>query len=77
MPYYCWDPVVPLLVDEGYKVIRYNHYGRGLSARISGHYTLELYKEQLSHEEAGHNSQYEKPRALADTILSFITESSR
>jgi pimeloyl-ACP methyl ester carboxylesterase len=28
-------------------------------------------------EEAGHNSQYEKPRELADTILSFITESSR
>lgn len=48
VPYYCWDPVVPLLVDEGYKVIRYNIYGRGLSSRVSSKYTLELYKEQLA-----------------------------
>lgn len=48
VPYYCWDPVVTLLVDKGYKVIRYNHYGRGLSGRISGHYTLDLYKNQLA-----------------------------
>ncbi len=48
VPYYCWDPVVDLLAGQGYYVVRYNHYGRGLSGRISGKYTLDVFEEELS-----------------------------
>lgn len=48
VPFYCWDPVTKILVDKGFYVVRYNHYGRGLSDRISGNYTLDVYEQQLS-----------------------------
>jgi pimeloyl-ACP methyl ester carboxylesterase len=47
VPFYCWDPVYGSLVDVGYRVLRYNLYGRGLSARASGRYTLDLFENQL------------------------------
>lgn len=46
-PSLVWDRVVPRLVAAGHRVIRYDLYGRGLSARPEGPMTPEVYRDQL------------------------------
>lgn len=46
-PSLVWDRVVPLLVAAGYRAVRYDLYGRGLSARPGGAMTPEVYRDQL------------------------------
>ncbi len=48
VPFYCWDPIVPGLEEAGFRVYRYNHYGRGLSDHASRRYQPELFEKQLS-----------------------------
>lgn len=47
-PYYIYDKVFDRLVSEGYKVIRYDLLGRGLSERVKTKYTPELFARQLN-----------------------------
>jgi pimeloyl-ACP methyl ester carboxylesterase len=47
VPYATWDRNVPALAGAGYRVLRYEHYGRGLSDRPRLPYDLDLYVEQL------------------------------
>ena len=58
VPYYIWDPTFKALVDAGYRVLRYDYYGRGFSDRPDVPFTQELYVRQL-HEllDAVHISQ--------------------
>ncbi|MBF9017936.1 MULTISPECIES: alpha/beta fold hydrolase [unclassified Oceanispirochaeta] len=44
---YDWDRQYQVLVDEGYRVLRYNHYGRGLSDRPRNKYDSSRYVRQL------------------------------
>ena len=46
-PYFIYDKVFDRLVAEGYKVIRYDLLGRGLSERVKTDYTPELFARQL------------------------------
>lgn len=46
-PYFIYDKVVERLLKEGYKVIRYDLLGRGLSERVKTDYTPELFARQL------------------------------
>ncbi len=47
-PMCVWDPVVDALADLGHRVLRYDLYGRGLSARPEGvRYGLRLFEDQL------------------------------
>lgn len=46
-PYYIYDKVFDSLVNEGYKVLRYDLLGRGLSERIDTVYSPELFAKQL------------------------------
>jgi pimeloyl-ACP methyl ester carboxylesterase len=48
VPYYLWDPTREALVANGFRVLRYNYFGRGLSDRPSGDYDLAMYDRQLS-----------------------------
>lgn len=48
VPYYIWDSTATALSAAGYRVLRYDEYGRGLSDRPSVDYTAELYDNQLS-----------------------------
>ncbi len=48
VPFYCWDPIIAGLNEAGFRVYRYNHYGRGLSDHASSPYGPELFEEQLS-----------------------------
>ncbi len=47
VPYFCWDPVIPGLTDAGFRVYRYNHFGRGFSDHVQGRYTPDLFDTQL------------------------------
>ena len=47
VPSYIWDPTFAALRDAGYRVIRYDLYGRGLSDRPDAAYDGTLYDKQL------------------------------
>ena len=46
-PMNTWDITHRFLLDQGFEVVRYNFYGRGLSDRPSVDYDLDLYVDQL------------------------------
>ncbi|MBA2628070.1 MAG: alpha/beta fold hydrolase [Gemmatimonadales bacterium] len=48
VPYYIWDPTFDALRDAGYRVLRYDYYGRGFSDRPDVRYTQDLYVRQLA-----------------------------
>lgn len=48
VPYYLWDPTRDALVANGYRVLRYNYYGRGFSDRPALRYDLATYDRQLT-----------------------------
>jgi pimeloyl-ACP methyl ester carboxylesterase len=47
IPLWTWDRLVGPLVDSGFRVLRYDHFGRGYSDRPSGEYTIDMYRKQL------------------------------
>lgn len=47
LPMWTWDRLVGPLVDSGFRVLRYDHFGRGYSDRPSVEYTIDLYRTQL------------------------------
>src|SRR5438132_31588 len=48
VPYYIWDPTFAALSHAGFRVLRYDYYGRGYSDRPDVPYTQDLYVGQLS-----------------------------
>jgi pimeloyl-ACP methyl ester carboxylesterase len=47
IPMYLWDAQVEALARAGYRVLRYDMYGRGYSDRPSGDYSQAFYRKQL------------------------------
>lgn len=47
VPYYIWDPTYAALVKDGFRVLRYDYFGRGYSDRPDIAYTHDLYVRQL------------------------------
>ena len=47
VPYYIWDPTFPALVANGFRVLRYDLYGRGWSDRPDARYTPDFFDQQL------------------------------
>ncbi|MBW2214946.1 MAG: alpha/beta hydrolase, partial [Deltaproteobacteria bacterium] len=47
IPFYAWDAQVPALHDAGFRVLRYDHFGRGHSDRPQVDYDRALYQKQL------------------------------
>jgi len=47
IPYYIWDPTFEALTQAGFRVLRYDLYGRGFSDRPEVTYNLELFVTQL------------------------------
>lgn len=47
VPYYIWDPTFKALTDEGFRVLRYDYYGRGLSDRPAIPFIDDMYVRQL------------------------------
>lgn len=48
VPYYIWDPTFSALVGAGFRVLRYDYYGRGYSDRPAVSDTPDLYVRQLA-----------------------------
>lgn len=48
VPYYIWDGTFEYLVKHGYRVLRYDQYGRGYSDRPDSVYNSNLYFNQLT-----------------------------
>ncbi|OBK29977.1 hypothetical protein A5634_17030 [Mycobacterium asiaticum] len=46
-PSYAWEPLAETLAGQGFRVLRYDQFGRGLSDRPSVRYDLDLYVAQL------------------------------
>src|SRR4029434_8626008 len=47
VPYYIWDPTFAALTNAGFRVLRYDYYGRGYSDRPSIPFNDEMYVRQL------------------------------
>ena len=47
VPYFIWDPTYEVLTAAGFRVLRYDLYGRGFSDRPHGEYDLALFDRQL------------------------------
>lgn len=47
VPYYVWDPMFLALVRHGFRVLRYDLYGRGYSDRPHAPYDADLFDHQL------------------------------
>jgi len=47
VPYYLWDPTFAALKDAGFRVLRYDLYGRGYSDRPDVKYGPDLYDREL------------------------------
>jgi pimeloyl-ACP methyl ester carboxylesterase len=48
VPYYIWDPTYKALTEAGFRVLRYDYYGRGFSDRPDLPYTQAFYVRQLA-----------------------------
>lgn len=48
VPCYIWDPTLPALVQAGFRVLRYDLYGRGASDRPAVTYDRDLFDRQLA-----------------------------
>src|SRR5207249_431971 len=47
VPYYIWDPTFNALTSAGFRVLRYDYYGRGYSDRPAIPFTDDMYVRQL------------------------------
>jgi pimeloyl-ACP methyl ester carboxylesterase len=47
VPYYIWDPLFDDLASAGFRVVRYDIYGRGFSDRPRASYDADLFDRQL------------------------------
>tara|TARA_B110000211_G_scaffold141519_1_gene161654 strand:+ start:2914 stop:3870 length:957 start_codon:yes stop_codon:yes gene_type:complete len=57
-PHFVWDGIKQILLDSGYSVLVYDHFGRGYSERPAATYNAELYIESLN-ELLGHQKLIE------------------
>jgi len=48
VPFFIWDPTFDALVKAGYRVLRYDMFGRGYSDRPYLEYDLDLFTRQLA-----------------------------
>jgi pimeloyl-ACP methyl ester carboxylesterase len=48
VPGYIWDPLYQQLADSGFRVLRYDYYGRGWSDRPEAAYDQDLFVRQLA-----------------------------
>lgn len=48
VPAYIWDSLYQGLADSGFRVVRYDYYGRGWSDRVDAAYDQDLFVRQLA-----------------------------
>lgn len=48
VPYFIYDPTFKILTESGFRVVRYDLFGRGYSDRPAARYELDLFVNQLT-----------------------------
>ena len=48
VPYYVWDPTFAALTEAGFRVLRYDLFGRGFSDRPRATYDIDFFDRQLA-----------------------------
>lgn len=48
VPSYLWEPTFQFLLQQGYQVLRFDLFGRGLSDRPDKEYGLDLFSDQIN-----------------------------
>src|SRR5215216_3760065 len=48
VPYFIFDPTFHFLTQNGFRVLRYDLFGRGFSDRPDVHYNIDLFVQQLT-----------------------------
>ena len=48
VPYFIYDPTFKFLIDSGFRVLRYDLFGRGFSDRPVARYDIQLFLDQLT-----------------------------
>jgi pimeloyl-ACP methyl ester carboxylesterase len=48
VPYFIWDPTFDYLTNKGFRVLRFDLFGRGFSDRPKSRYDIHLFYKQLS-----------------------------
>lgn len=48
VPYFIYDPTFHFLTQNGFRVLRYDLFGRGFSDRPDVHYNIDLFVQQLT-----------------------------
>ncbi|MCO6450733.1 MAG: alpha/beta hydrolase [Caldilineales bacterium] len=74
VPYYLWDGTFEELADAGFRVLRYDLYGRGYSDRPAGPYDADFYERQLF--ELMEALRFEQPVDLVATSLGGVIAST-
>ncbi len=46
-PFFVWDPTFEMLIQKGFRVLRYDLFGRGYSDRPKAKYDDDFYDKQL------------------------------
>ncbi len=46
-PSFVWRDMLPLLVDAGYRILTFDHFGRGFSDRPQAAHTTEFYNQEI------------------------------
>jgi pimeloyl-ACP methyl ester carboxylesterase len=47
VPYFIWDSTAKMLIQQGFRVLRYDYYGRGFSDRPNITYDENIFRNQL------------------------------
>ena len=48
VPYFIYDPTFKFLTESGFRVVRYDLFGRGFSDRPAARYDIDLFVNQLA-----------------------------
>jgi pimeloyl-ACP methyl ester carboxylesterase len=62
VPYFIYDPTFEFLTHQGYRVVRYDLFGRGFSDRPQARYNIDLFVRQL--DELLHALHFTQPVTL-------------
>ena len=46
-PSFVWDEMLPTLIEQGYRVLTFDHYGRGFSDRPRGNQNLDFFVDEI------------------------------
>ena len=75
VPYFIYDPTFAFLTHCGFRVVRYDLFGRGFSDRPNTHYNIDLFVRQLG--DLLERLEFTHPVSLVGLDHPLLAQSSR